>query len=526
MNILGNNAAGLLNKLDSFFLLIKKFQPGVFFIQESKCKRKNKISHPDYIVFEHVRKSSGGGGLLTAVHKSLKPVSVSDEDEIEILVVQGNIKNNAVRFINGYGPQDESNSSDEEKLAFFNRLDTEVKSSTVSGAMVCVQMDANSKLGSSYVPGDKKSISKNVKYLSKVVDKNDLIVVNGTNKCIGIVTRYRKTINGVEESVIDFFLVCRQFFNLINKLYIDEKRIFPLTKFSSKNGRKSIKETDHNMFVLNVNTSWNTALQDKEDRIEIYNYKKKEDFEKYVNETNDNIDLRKCLKDINEDLNIACNRWMSTLNKIIKKCFRKICVKKIKPNPVLDELFEKKVQLKTYLALHDANDDEYETNMDNLEKVLNEIASLCAKNNKDKVDQHLGQSKDGLGGFNQAKIWSLKKTLAPKNSEEPPMAKKDPKGNLISDKSLLENLYLDTYVDRLKPNKMADGLENLENLKEYLFQLRYDICKTEKSKEWSKQDLDKALKALKNNKARDAHGHIYLIFKYGGRDLKNSLLKM
>ena len=73
---------------------------------------------------------------------------------------------------------------------------------------------------------------------------------------------------------------------------------------------------------------------------------------------------------------------------------------------------------------------------------------------------------------------------------------------------------------------MAVGLENLENLKEYLFQLRYDLCKTEKSKEWPKQDLDKALKALKNNKARDAHGHIYEIFKYGGRDLKISLLKM
>ena len=51
------------------------------------------------------------------------------------------------------------------------------------------------------------------------------------------------------------------------------------------------------------------------------------------------------------------------------------------------------------------------------------------------------------------------------------MDKKDPKGNLITDKRLLEKLYLDTYVDRLKPNRIAPGLENLEKLKEYLFQL-------------------------------------------------------
>ena len=142
-------------------MILKTLQPSVYFVQETKCRRKNKVSHPDYVVFEHIRKKSGGGGLLTAVHKNLMPVSVSDEDDTEILVVQGNIKNKAVRFINGYGPQDESNSSEEEKSEFFNRLDIEVKASKLAGTMVCIQMDANSKLGSRYVPGDKKPMSKN-----------------------------------------------------------------------------------------------------------------------------------------------------------------------------------------------------------------------------------------------------------------------------------------------------------------------------------------------------------------------------
>ena len=31
---------------------------------------------------------------------------------------------------------------------------------------------------------------------------------------------------------------------------------------------------------------------------------------------------------------------------------------------------------------------------------------------------------------------------------------------------------------------------------------------------------------MKNNKARDAHWHIYEIFKCGGKDLKKSMLKM
>ena len=428
MNILGSNAAGLLNKLKSFEMNLNKFKPSVYFVQETKCRRKNKVSHPDYIVFEHIRKKSGGGGLLTAVHKNLKPVSVGDETETEILVVQATFQNKVVRLINGYGPQDESNSSDEEKLKFFNRLDVEVKSSKIAGAMVCVQMDANSKLGSVYVPGDKKPMSKNGKLLAQVIDDNDLIVVNGTNKCNGVITRYRKTVNGVEESVIDFFIVCRRFFDLINSLFIDEKRIFPLTKFSSKNGKKSIKDSDHNTLVLKMNTSWNSAIQDKDDRIEIYNYKNKVDFERFVEETNNNSDLGSCFDDCREDINEACNKWFSILNGIIKKCFKKIRVKRQKNNPELEKLFEKKQELQTFLTTHENTDDKYEESSEKLEQVFDDIATICAQENKEKVEEYLNGNSDGLEGFNQAKIWSLKKKLAPKNSEEPPWLKKTLRG--------------------------------------------------------------------------------------------------
>ena len=68
--------------------------------------------------------------------------------------------------------------------------------------------------------------------------------MNESDKCFGKITRYRKTINGIEESIIDFLIVCRRFFNLINRLDIDEKRIHCLTKYSNKKGEKRVKESD------------------------------------------------------------------------------------------------------------------------------------------------------------------------------------------------------------------------------------------------------------------------------------------
>ena len=55
MYILGENAAGLFNKLESFDRNISLLKPGVFFIQESKGRQKNKVKLNDYVIFEHIR---------------------------------------------------------------------------------------------------------------------------------------------------------------------------------------------------------------------------------------------------------------------------------------------------------------------------------------------------------------------------------------------------------------------------------------------------------------------------------------
>ena len=524
MTIMGNNSAGLLNKLDSFNRNIENFKPGVYFIQETKCRRKNQIKHDDYIMFEMIRKTGGGGGLLTAVHKSLSPVSVSEETEVEVLVVEGNIGTNKVRFINGYGPQE---GPQEINSPFFDRLDFEIKSAQLAGTLICIELDANSKLGSKLIPGDPKEQSSNGKLLEKIVEDNDLIVVNGTELCEGRITRFRQTINDCEESIIDFFIVCRRFFSLVMSLLIDEKRIYHLTKYASKTGTKNRKESDHNNLIMKVNTSWDTNTNQNCERVEIYNYNNEEDFKMFQALTGDNEELVNCFSDTTEDFNTSCNKWLSIINSIIKKSFRKIRVNhKSSPNLTLDNLFKEKEILKTRISEFDSNGNLEESMKvtEELEKVDEGIADHIATKNKKIVEEHLGWNDDPLLGFNQTKMWKMKKKLAPKNTMDPPAAKKDQHGTLITDKSQLEKLYDKTYLDRLQPNKTVAGLEETQELQNYLFELRCEAAKMNVSDDWTEEDLEKVFKSLRNNKARDAHGHIYELFKYGGKDLKKSLL--
>ena len=82
-------------------------------------------------------------------------------------------------------------------------------------------------------------------------------------------------------------------------------------------------------------------------------------------------------------------------------------------------------------------------------------------------------------------------------------------GHLVTSKDALENLYVETYKERLKPNNVKPGGTELKALKEYLFKINFETAKENHSEDWNLKDLEKALKSFKNNKARDELG-IYL----------------
>ena len=196
--------------------LVSKFSPGAILIQETKFRRKKQFEINDYDTFELIRKDWAGGGLYTAVHKSLNAVEVPTETDNEILVVEASLGQSRVRFINGYGPQEYASESCRKQ--FFHQLDLEVKKAKLVGSLICIEMDSNAKLGSAIIPSDPRPQSDNGKLLEAVITENNLVVVNGQSLCKGTITRYRNTVNGEEKSVLDHFIVCDEFFQFVKSI--------------------------------------------------------------------------------------------------------------------------------------------------------------------------------------------------------------------------------------------------------------------------------------------------------------------
>ena len=122
------------------------------------------------------------------------------------------------------------------------------------------------------------------------------------------------------------------------------------------------------------------------------------------------------------------------------------------------------------------------------------------------------------------KMWSLKKKILP-SKRDLPMAMKDFRGNILSDKKSILGLYKTEYIQRMSSKPPLPPYKECQLLKNQLFEYRMNISSFIKSKQWNSEDVIKVCRKLKNGKSRDQMGFIYELFKpsVAGPDLMNSL---
>ena len=187
-SILGTNAAGLKAKKDSLKENVQLFNfPSVITIQETKFRKSANFKLENYQIFEKLRPGYGGG-LLTAIDKSLNPVLIQPiNEDIEILVVQCSIGKMNIRVINGYGPQEDDQLN--KRLTFWQTLEQEINSAKNLNCMTLIQMDGNAKLGKTIIKQDPHSISENGKLLKDLIERESLVLLNSSQLCMGAITR-------------------------------------------------------------------------------------------------------------------------------------------------------------------------------------------------------------------------------------------------------------------------------------------------------------------------------------------------
>ena len=288
--------------------------------------------------------------------------------------------------------------------------------------------------------------SPNGAQLGGIVKRNNLVVANGLNdRCTGLITRSRTTVNSEEESIIDFVIVSDDMREFVSELIIDEEKNHTITGYmKSKNGPK-VFESDHMTIITKFNLKWRKNLQ--KDRVEMFNLK---DFscQKKFFELTSSSDFLSSVFDTEDDVDKSVDRFLKRLNDVVHKCFRKVRITE-KANTEYEDL------IKQRNSLRKKHDNE---SIEELKVIEDKLADLCAKANKDKIEEELNGIKYDEGGIHSGKLWKLRKKLFP-NSRDPPTAMLDKDENLVTSEAEIEKLAIETYVERLSNREMRPNLQ-------------------------------------------------------------------
>ena len=120
-----------------------------------------------------------------------------------------------------------------------------------------ISLDANSKLGDEWIPGDSHKQSQNGKILSGILKRHALLVANSLKgKSKGVITRRRTTVDGEEKSTIDFVILSGDLVKHVKSVITDEEQENCLAKFVKTKGGAKVVKSDHNSIITKFNIEW------------------------------------------------------------------------------------------------------------------------------------------------------------------------------------------------------------------------------------------------------------------------------
>ena len=331
-----------------------------------------------------------------------------------------------------------------------------------------------------------------------------LTLLNSESLCQRLITRSPSVNQKIENSVIDFILVCEKVLPFVNKFIIDEQKIYSLANYSSK---LKITYSDHNSLITEINFKYENI---KPERRLIFNFKDPEGLQKFKfmtnipgrfsNIFNSRLSFKKQVK-----------LWNNKLQYVVKNCFKKVRLRKTK-----------KFSCKKFKDEKNAitNHNKYMKT-----KAETELSKEDAENNLTKLRSNINQLNDKRNG-NQNNIWKVKNKFFPKIQSAVPIAKRNLENKIITHPVELKKVYVKHFQHRMRKRPILSKFKDYENKIENKFSEILDLISKNQFPDWTLANLEKVLNSLKKSQSQDSMGLVNELFMQSniGEDLKISLL--
>ncbi len=511
------NVRDVMTKKNSLEVIIESLQPTVVALAETWLEETEEFEFENYKIFRNDRNKDGGGVLL-AIRKEFVNIVIEVShtkemfESLWIAFDNGNVK---AKLGVVYMPQ-EKDVNTEELGSIYTMLKEEIRAGQKKGERVFVCGDFNCRVGS-IIPNNQETTSKGGKKLIKLLQTEDMVLANGSDKCNGLWTR----MEGKSKSVIDYIIMSREDSEFITEMIIDEGREHAPYHIK-KEGKKARKIfSDHNPMIVKTNMLMKEAIKKEDDTIFVI---KKENVEAYKQEIQDQQISK--IWDAEGSLQEKYTMWCDKVDEIrqnhsiVKKARRRKQRSKTRRLMELERRKLKKLR-------------ESENNIEEKEKIHCEIKSIQIKIAEEESSERyrkvmkVTESICNDGRIDSGSFWKLNKKM--KGKKETPHAVLDLKGNKVQSVEEIKKAYQEFYEDLLtRTNRMADEQKDEAHVIEVnrKFSEMMEAAKFQEPADVNREIVHRAILTLKRGKAKDRENWNNEIVIEGGDEMEISVEKM
>ena len=418
---------------------------------------------------------------------------------LEIYWVSLHRKNRKTIFFGVYYGKQESRTTKEQITLEMDNLSEEILEKQKQGDVI-IFMDANAKLGML-----DEEVSRNGKFLLKVIDECELSVLNSSDLCRGKVTRVNRK-RTEEKSAIDFVLASDGILSLLEDMLIDENEDYVMT---------GINPSDHNSIIVRLqmgNVAKQISATEKK-----WNLNAPE--EQWARFQSDLESRRGHAMTVMQgsDFQKNYNAWSKMVDKVARDSIGKITIKPQKGLAISREIKslqkEKKEAKKSFEKEYDF--DAKKVKMDFYIAKQIEVREMIENERKRKVEY---QFEKMINDCNDKGFWNLCK-IEKRDHLGGWMALKDNDGNRIlnpEDQKEFTAIYFENLYspDDTLPFHIYHQIV-IEKMEIYSTDLSYDDLDYNSVPHF--KEVENIIMALKNNKATTEFPNE--ILKKGGRPM-------
>ena len=454
----------------------------------------------------------GKGGIVIAVKKNVfgSFINVTNSKLDNLLVGRISTGTKSVRIIACYAPQETD--LKEVREEFFEDLSIEVNKSRLSDEEFVILGDLNSKLE---VNEDNTifNVSPNGKLLLEFVQGHDLEILNFTDLCCGDQTHVIRTTG--QSSRLDYVLTTKKFMKQVSSMVIDETCLLCPFRMEKLKGKYVQKFSDHNSIILDLKIP--RGFMEKSSNSKKKHWKiTQEGLSMFYDITNDDESQDIELQSFDVDDYDSLEAYMDMC---MKKCFKSFTPKNRAKNK-LDGEYGKIVS--SLMRIYEKGKTQRRVVKRYIQELgksqVEAIAEDRSKKFVDRLQQLTVDDKFSLDAF-----WKLKKSYT--NTKSVLSSVENESGVEIFGKSAIINEYRNEFMKRLSPVEIEEELKLFEEMTLKLSELCVEVSGTAITPDFTKKELDEAIKELKKGKSWPDNFPPE-VFIYGGKKLRCFILRI